>query len=104
MAILAVGSVAFDTVETPFGRAERVLGESASFFSVAASFFVPVNLLAVVGRYFGEAQLRAFRGRTIDLEGLERKAGETLHRQANSSFCPASRGTHRAQPHLWPRV
>ena len=47
--ILVVGSVAFDSVETPAGRAERVLGGSASFFSGAASFFVPVNLVAVVG-------------------------------------------------------
>ena len=49
MSILVVGSVAYDTVETPFGRAEQVLGGSASFFSVAASFFAPVNLVAVVG-------------------------------------------------------
>ena len=57
MSILVVGSVAFDTVETPFGRAERVLGGSASFFAVAASFFVPVNLVGVVGTDFGEKQL-----------------------------------------------
>src|SRR4030067_799841 len=56
MSILVVGSVAYDTVETPFGRAERVLGGSASFFSVAASFFVPVNLVGVVGRGVGETR------------------------------------------------
>jgi hypothetical protein len=56
----------------PFGKAERVLGGSASFFAVAASFFVPVNLVGVVGEDFGEEQLEAFRGRDIDLEGLER--------------------------------
>ena len=60
MSILVVGSVAYDTVETPFGRAERVLGGSASFFSVAASFFTPVNLVGVVGQDFGEQQLAAF--------------------------------------------
>ena len=58
MSILVVGSVAYDTVETPFGRAERVLGGSASFFSVAASFFSPVNLVGVVGDDFGEAAAR----------------------------------------------
>ncbi|HVR69879.1 MAG TPA: PfkB family carbohydrate kinase [Vicinamibacteria bacterium] len=79
MSILVVGSVAYDTVETPFGRAERVLGGSASFFSVAASFFVPVNLVAVVGEDFGEREMAAFRGRGIGLEGLERAAGETFH-------------------------
>ena len=86
MSILVVGSVAYDTVETPFGRAERVLGGSASFFAVAASFFVPVNLVGVVGEDFGEEQLRAFRGRDIDLEGLERVAGKTFHWQGRYSF------------------
>lgn len=79
MSILVVGSVAYDTVETPFGKAERVLGGSASFFSVAASFFTPVNLVAVVGDDFGEAQLAAFKDRPIDLEGLERSTGKTFH-------------------------
>ena len=75
MAILVVGSVAYDTVETPYGRAERVLGGSASFFAVAASFFSPVNLVGVVGRDFGAEQLAAFRGRPIDLERLKPYTG-----------------------------
>src|SRR6266571_381707 len=108
MAILVVGSVAFDTVETPFGRAERVLGGSASFFSVAASFFVPVSLVAVVGRDFGEAQLRAFRGRSIDLEGLERMDGETFHWQGKYSYDLNSRETVRTDlnvfEHFKPRI
>jgi len=79
MSILVVGSVAYDTVETPFGRAERVLGGSASFFSVAASFFSPVNLVAVVGDDFGPEQAAAFADRPIDLEGLERASGKTFH-------------------------
>jgi len=70
MSILVVGSVAYDTVETPFGRAEKVLGGSASFFSVAASFFAPVNLVAVVGDDFSEKAMSAFQGRPVDLEGL----------------------------------
>jgi sugar/nucleoside kinase (ribokinase family) len=86
MSILVVGSVAYDTVETPFGRAERVLGGSASFFSVAASFFSPVNLVGVVGNDFGEEQLAAFRGRSIDLEGLERMKGKTFHWQGRYSL------------------
>ena len=86
MSILVVGSVAFDTVETPFGRAERVLGGSASFISVAASFFAPVRLVAVVGEDFGEAQLAAFRGRPIDLGGLERAEGRTFHWQGKYSY------------------
>jgi sugar/nucleoside kinase (ribokinase family) len=93
MSILVVGSVAFDTVETPFGKAERVLGGSASFFAVAASFFVPVNLVGVVGRDFGEKELAAFRGRNIDLEGLERMDGETFHWQGKYSYDLNSRET-----------
>ena len=91
--ILVVGSVAFDTVETPFGRAEKVLGGSASFFSVAASFFVPVNLVGIVGRDFGEKELAAFKGRPIDLEGLERGDGETFHWQGKYSYDLNSRET-----------
>jgi sugar/nucleoside kinase (ribokinase family) len=93
MSILVVGSVAYDTVETPFGRAERVLGGSASFFSVAASFFVPVNLVGVVGQDFGEEQLAAFAGRPIDLEGLERMEGKTFHWQGKYSWDLNSRDT-----------
>jgi sugar/nucleoside kinase (ribokinase family) len=108
MSILVVGSVAFDTVETPFGRAERVLGGSASFFSVAASFFVPVNLVGVVGTDFGEKQLAAFRGRPIDLLGLERMEGETFHWQGKYSYDLNSRDTIRTDlnvfEHFKPRI
>jgi sugar/nucleoside kinase (ribokinase family) len=93
MSILVVGSVAYDTVETPLGRAERVLGGSASFFSVAAAFFTPVNLVGVVGQDFGEAQLAAFRGRPIDLTGLERMEGKTFHWQGKYSQDLNSRDT-----------
>ncbi len=93
MSILVVGSVAYDTVETPFGRAQRVLGGSASYFSVAASFFAPVNLVGVVGQDFGEEQLAAFRGRPIDTEGLERMEGKTFHWQGRYSLDLNSRDT-----------
>jgi sugar/nucleoside kinase (ribokinase family) len=93
MSILVVGSVAYDTVETPFGKAEKVLGGSASFFSVAASFFVPVNLVGIVGRDFGEKQLAAFAGRDIDITGLERAEGDTFHWQGKYSYDLNSRET-----------
>jgi len=93
MSILVVGSVAYDTVETPFGKAERVLGGSASFFSVAASFFVPVNLVAVVGNDFGEKELAAFKDRPIDLSGLERAEGKTFHWSGKYSYDLNSRDT-----------
>ncbi len=93
MPILVVGSVAYDTIETPFGKAERVLGGSASFFSVAAALFVPVNLVGVVGSDFGEKQLAAFKGRRIDLEGLERAEGKTFHWQGKYSYDLNARDT-----------
>lgn len=92
---MIVGSVAFDTVETPFGRADKVLGGSASFSAVAASFFAPVKLVGVVGNDFGENELRAFAGREIDLEGLERMDGNTFHWQGKYSYDLNSRETIR---------
>jgi len=79
MSLLVVGSVAFDDVETPFGRRERVLGGSASFFSLSASTFVPIQVVAVVGEDFGPEQMRTFEGRPIDLSGLVRKEGKSFH-------------------------
>lgn len=93
MSILVVGSVAFDTIETPFGVAERVLGGSASYFAVAASFFVPVRVVGVVGSDFGERHLAVFRERGIDIEGLERTEGETFHWAGRYSYDLNSRET-----------
>lgn len=75
MPILVVGSVAFDSLQTPFGKAERCLGGSATYFSVAASFFTPVELVAVVGEDFTDEDMEVFRGRDIRLDGLQRVAG-----------------------------
>ena len=76
MSILVVGSVAFDSIETPFGKAERCLGGSATYFSVAASFFTEVDVVAVVGEDFSDRDLEIFRGRHIRLDGLQRVPGE----------------------------
>src|SRR5439155_1058120 len=65
--ITVVGSVAFDTIETPIGRAEEVLGGSATYFAVAASFFAPVSLVAVVGDDFPEAERDYLASRGVDL-------------------------------------
>ena len=72
--LLVVGSVALDSVETRAGKRVEVLGGAATYFAVAASFLTPtpVRLVGVVGDDFGEQQLAAFRGRPIDLAGLER--------------------------------
>ncbi len=78
MSILVVGSVAFDTVKTPFGEAGDVLGGSASYFSIAASFFAPVNLVAVVGEDFPDEHLDLFRKLSVDTQGLKRLPGKTF--------------------------
>lgn len=78
MGILAVGSVAFDTVRTPFGEAHEVLGGSATYFSVAASFFAEVSLVAVVGEDFPAEQVAFLESRSIDLRGLQRRPGRTF--------------------------
>lgn len=78
MNILVVGSVAYDTVRTPFGEAREVLGGSATYFAAAASFFAPVSLVAVVGEDFGEDELAFLRERGVDLTGLERRPGRTF--------------------------
>ncbi len=75
MSILVVGTVAFDNIQTPFGKAERCLGGSATYFSVAASFFTDVSLIAVVGDDFSDADMAIFRGRKINLDGLEKVKG-----------------------------
>jgi len=79
MSIVVVGTVAFDSIETPQGSAERVLGGSAAYFAVAASFFAPVKIVGVVGQDFPEDYLKILSGRGIDLQGLQRKKGETFY-------------------------
>lgn len=78
MSVLVVGSVAFDALETPFGKVERTLGGAATYFSVAASYFVPVRLVGVVGDDFSARDAAIFRGRRIDTRGLERVTGKTF--------------------------
>ncbi len=78
MGIVVVGTVAFDTVETPFGRGENVLGGSATYFSTAASFFSDVSLVAVVGEDFPQEHVDFLRSRSIDTTGLQRIPGKTF--------------------------
>ena len=78
MSLLVVGSVAFDAVETPHGKVDRMLGGAATYFSVAASFFTHVNLVGIVGHDFTEKDHSIFRGRRIDTAGLERAEGKTF--------------------------
>ena len=78
MAITVVGSVAFDSIETPAGRRERCLGGAATYFSLSASFFTDVRVIAVVGEDFGAEQLAVFNARGIDTRGIERAPGKSF--------------------------
>ena len=78
MSILVVGSVAFDSIETPFGEVEEVLGGSACYFSTSASFFTDVSLVAVIGEDFPREHIDFLASRNIDLRGLQRSPGRTF--------------------------
>lgn len=78
MSVLVVGSVALDTVETPFGAREEVLGGSATYFSMAASYFSPVQVVGVVGGDFPERHFQLLKSRRVDLAGLTRAEGRTF--------------------------
>ena len=117
--VLVVGSVALDSVRTPFGAAEEALGGSASYFALSASHFAPVKILAVVGDDFPAEHRRLFEGRGVDLSGLETAPGRTfrwrgeytvelghahtLETQLNvfSAFHPRLDEKHRSSPFVF---
>ncbi|MGH9704259.1 MAG: sugar kinase, partial [Candidatus Acidiferrales bacterium] len=76
MSLLVVGSVAFDAVETPFGKVDRMLGGAATYFALAASFFTKVRLVGVVGDDFSRKDSAVLEKHKIDIRGLERATGK----------------------------
>jgi sugar/nucleoside kinase (ribokinase family) len=119
MGILVVGSVAFDSVKTPLGYREDVLGGAATYFSIAASYFADVSIIAVVGEDFPDTHMSFLQKKGIDVSGLERKAGRTfrwkgeygadlntrttLDTQLNvfADFAPKLMSTHQAHEYLF---
>ncbi len=93
MSILVVGSVALDSVETPFGTAERVLGGSGVFFSAAASLLVPVRMVGVVGDDYPLDELNFLAERGVDLSGIEHADGESFFWAGRYSYDLNSRDT-----------
>ena len=75
MSLIVVGSVAYDGVETPHGKVDRMLGGAATYIALAASYFTPVKIVAVVGDDFAQEDVDLLASRHIGLEGLERVAG-----------------------------
>ncbi|HMP14573.1 MAG TPA: PfkB family carbohydrate kinase [Saprospiraceae bacterium] len=77
MSLLAVGTVAFDDIETPFGRAERVVGGAATFISITASYFLKdLKIVSVIGDDFPQEELQYMQSRGINLDGLQVRQGE----------------------------
>jgi sugar/nucleoside kinase (ribokinase family) len=117
--ILVVGSVALDSIRTPYGNVEDALGGSASYFSFSASHFAPVRIVAVVGEDFPVRHRETFESRGVDLAGLETAAGQTfrwkgeytvelghaitLETQLNvfSTFHPRLDARHRVMPYVF---
>jgi len=78
MSLLVVGSVAFDAIESPYGKVDRIIGGAATYFAVAASFFTHVNLVGIVGDDFSKKDESIFERRKIDTSGLERAPGKSF--------------------------
>jgi sugar/nucleoside kinase (ribokinase family) len=97
MSLLVVGSVALDTIETPFGKAVDALGGSATFFSAAASLFCNVQLVGVVGDDFPMASLDFLEKRNVDLSGLDQQAGESFRWSGVYSFDLNARETRETR-------
>jgi sugar/nucleoside kinase (ribokinase family) len=118
MSLVVVGSVAYDGVETPHGKVDRMLGGACTYISLAASYFTGVNIVAVVGEDFAQEDVDLLAGRGIDLTGLERVPGKTffwagvysadmndrttLRTDLNvfADFQPKLPQTYRSQPYL----
>ena len=97
MSVLVVGSIALDDIETPFGKREGILGGSASYFSIAASNFTEVKIVAVVGEDFPDAHLKLLQSYNIDLQGVKKAPGQTFRWRGKYGFDlnePVTLGTY----------
>ncbi|MCK5450827.1 MAG: bifunctional hydroxymethylpyrimidine kinase/phosphomethylpyrimidine kinase [Candidatus Omnitrophica bacterium] len=114
MSLSIIGSVALDTVETPYGKKKDILGGSAIYSSVSASFFTAVNLISVVGNDFPEKYTRMLDKKGIDIRGLEVKKGKTFRWEARyrDLNCAETLNTHlnvfegfrpKIPPHITPK-
>src|SRR5258708_19714813 len=86
MSIVVVGSVAFDTIASPSGSVKDILGGAATYFSLAASYFTQVRMVAVVGDDFGAEQEKVFEKHGIDTRGIERAKGKTFRWGASYTY------------------
>lgn len=97
MSLVVVGSLAFDTIETPRERREKVVGGSCTYFALAASFFTTPKIVGVIGNDFPEEVIELFRKRKVDLKGLEVLPGKTFHWEGRYGDDPNQRETVRTE-------
>jgi len=97
MSLVVVGSVAFDTIETPWERRDKIVGGSCTYCSLAASFFTRPKIVAVVGRDFPQETIKLFKKRNIDIQGLEVRPGDTFHWVGRYGYDPNQRETVRTE-------
>src|ERR1022692_4345832 len=102
MSLVVVGSVAYDGVETPHGKVDRMLGGAATYIGLAASYFTPVKIVAVGGDDFAREDADLLAAKGIDLEGLERVPGKTFFWEAKSSAEMTKRKTLRPALNVFP--
>jgi sugar/nucleoside kinase (ribokinase family) len=97
MSLVIIGSVAFDTIQTPRGRRDRIVGGSGTYFSLAASFFTRPKIVAVVGQDFPTEIIDLFKTRGIDTSGLEIRPGRTFHWEGRYGYDPNQRETVKTE-------
>ena len=97
MSLVIIGSLAFDTIETPFGRKKKIVGGSGTYCALAASFFTQPNIVGVVGEDFPGEAIDFFKQRGIDLQGLKQEPGKTFHWEARYGLDPNQRTTIKTE-------
>ena len=97
MSLIIVGSLAFDTIETPFDRKERIVGGSGTYCALAASFFTQPGIVGVVGEDFPDETVEFLKKRKIDIQGLEIQPGKTFHWEARYGDDPNQRTTVKTE-------
>ncbi len=101
MSLVVVGSLAFDTIQTPWERRERIVGGSCTYCSLAASFFTSPKIVGVVGEDFPEETIAFFKSRNIDTEGLEIRPGRTFFWEGHYGYDPNQRETIKTEMNVF---
>jgi sugar/nucleoside kinase (ribokinase family) len=101
MSLVVVGSVAFDTIQTPWGRRDKIVGGSGTYFCLAASFFTSPKIVAVVGEDFPPEGIELFKIRGVDTAGLEVRSGRTFHWEGRYGFDPNQRETIKTELNVY---